>query len=108
MDNQHFISMNELYTHFQNLKDNELIVDVRTDEEFSEGHVPGSDHIPFEQIAKKATEYRKYAKVYLYCRSGMRSQKAYHILKDQGLTNLVCVSEGGMMTWSAAGLPEEK
>ena len=49
-----FISIEELHPIYQNLKEDELIVDVRTEEEFAEGHVPGSDQIPFERIAEKA------------------------------------------------------
>ena len=102
-----FISMEDLHPIYQELKDDELIVDVRTDEEFAEGHVPGSDHIPFERIAEKADQYRGYSKVYIYCRRGGRAQKAFEILQAQGLTNLVCVAEGGMDRWNEAGFITE-
>ena len=102
-----FISIEELHPIYQNLKEDELIVDVRTEEEFAQGHVPGSDQIPFERIAEKADQYREYSKVYIYCRRGARAQKAYEILKEQGLDNLICVADGGMDRWNEAGFPTE-
>lgn len=107
MSEDNFISMSELYPIYKELADDELIVDVRTAEEFEEGHVPGSDHIPYEQIADKAAQYAEYNKVYIYCRRGMRAQRAYEILKDEGLDNLVCVSDGGMDEWVNSGYPIE-
>ena len=102
-----FISMEDLFPIYNNLKEDELIVDVRSHDEFAEGHVPNSDHIPHEMIAQKAQQYKGYSKVYIYCRRGARAKFAYDVLLEAGLTNLVCVSDGGMDRWREAGNPEQ-
>lgn len=100
------ISMTELRERYLRLGKNgkkELVLDVREPEEFSEGHVPGAKNVPHEEVGDYADELRGYDTVYVHCRSGKRSQIAAHILESQGLRNLVCVSEGGMMDWEGAG-----
>ena len=66
-----------------------LWIDVRTADEYSQGHVPGAIHIPYEQIAGRIGEVTqdKDALIYLYCRSGRRSGIALDILSDAGFTN---------------------
>ncbi|WP_228371159.1 rhodanese-like domain-containing protein [Shewanella piezotolerans] len=72
-----------------------LIVDVRTAEEFAQGHLPNAINIPFEQIAKAFAE-RKIAtdkSVVLYCRSGRRS----------GIANDALISAGYSHTYNGGG-----
>ena len=68
-----------------------LIVDVRTPEEFSDGHYPGAINIPHETILEGLNQLGVTAdtSVILYCRSGNRSGKAMTILKQQGYTNVI-------------------
>jgi phage shock protein E len=64
-------------------------VDVRSKEEFADGHFPGATNIPLQEIAAKANELKKSnAPVVLYCRSGARSMNAYFLLKQLGLENV--------------------
>ncbi|HLP37887.1 rhodanese-like domain-containing protein [Lacibacter sp.] len=64
-------------------------VDVRSREEFADGHFPGATNIPLPEIAAKANELKAFdSPVVLYCRSGARSMNAYFLLKQLGLENV--------------------
>jgi sulfur dioxygenase len=101
-------SMEDLHDAWRQLGDNELIIDNRTAEEYAEGHVPGSVNLPFGEEADHADTLKKYAKAYIYCRSGRRAQTALTNLSLAGVDNLVCVSHTGMPNWVAAGYPVEQ
>lgn len=76
-----------------------LILDVRAQEEYDEGHIPGAVVIPHTEVAARAeTELPDKAQVILvYCRSGRRSKLAAQALADLGYTN---VKEfGGIIDW---------
>lgn len=78
---------------------NHIILDVRTQEEFDEGHIPGAVLIPDYEIAKRAESELsdKDALILVYCRSGRRSKNAAQTLADLGYTN---VKEfGGIIDW---------
>lgn len=100
-------SMSDLHGAWQQLGDNEVIVDNRRAEEFADGHVPGSRNIPLGTEGDHAEELKAYCKVYMYCRSGRRAQTALTNLSLIGVNNLVCVSHTGMPNWIAAGYPVE-
>ena len=76
-----------------------LILDVRTKEEYAEGHIKDAvlvPHIEIEQWAEAELE-QKDQLILVYCRSGNRSKKASRILAELGYTN---VREfGGIMDW---------
>ena len=77
-----------------------VILDVRTQEEYDEGHVPGAILIPNTEIENRAEEELpdKAQLILVYCRSGRRSKLAAQILADLGYTN---VKEfGGIIDWS--------
>lgn len=65
-------------------------VDVRTAEEFSQGHLQDAVNIPVERIAAEIKKISpdKNAPVNLYCRSGRRAQAALEVLKKEGYTNV--------------------
>lgn len=69
--------------------ESEYWVDVRTTGEYVAGHVKGSAHIPYDEIADKITALTadKEAKIHLYCRSGNRAGKALKVLQDMGYNN---------------------
>ncbi len=76
-----------------------VLLDVRTQEEFDEGHIAGALLLPYDQIPQKAaTELPdKNAKILIYCRSGNRSATASNALIDLGYTD---VSDfGGIIDW---------
>ena len=64
-------------------KNNYIIVDVRTKEEYDESHVKNSINIPYDEIDEN-TDLDKNKTIIVYCRSGARSKKAYDTLKDLG------------------------
>lgn len=101
-------SMEDLHKVWRNMGDNELIIDNRTPEEYAEGHVPGSVNLPFGEEADHAETLKKYAKAYIYCRSGRRAQTALTNLSLAGVDNLICVSHTGMPDWVTAGYPVEQ
>ena len=101
------ISMHDLYTVFKGLGPNELILDVRTEEEFANAHVPGSRNIPYDSIEPFADELKKYSRIYVHCQAGRRALIAVNALAGHGLTNLICVTNSGMGDWLAAGFPVE-
>ena len=64
-------------------------VDVRSREEFADGHFPGATNIPLPEIISNADELKTLnGPVVLYCRSGARSMNAYLLLKQLGLENV--------------------
>jgi phage shock protein E len=65
----------------------ELIIDVRTSKEFQSGHLEKSINIEWQDILSISSNIEKSKKIYLYCRSGNRSQKATEILSEAGFLN---------------------
>ncbi len=86
----------------KNIMDTEedyIILDVREQDEYDEGHIPGAILIPYTEIDTKASEKLtdKDALILVYCRSGRRSKIAAQSLVDLGYTN---VKEfGGIIDW---------
>jgi phage shock protein E len=66
----------------------EVIIDVRTPEEFQSAHLNKSINIEWQNILSIQKNINKTEKIYLYCRSGNRSQKATEILVDAGFVDL--------------------
>ena len=64
-------------------KDNYLIIDVRTEEEYNDLHVKDSINIPYDEINKNS-EIPKNKIILVYCRSGKRSNMAYQTLSSLG------------------------
>lgn len=70
-----------------------VILDVRTIEEYNEGHIKGSKNIALQVLNSKITEIKKWNKpIIACCRSGMRSGQATSILKQNGID---CINGGG-------------
>ena len=65
-----------------------VLLDVRTPEEYKEGHIPGSLNIPLQTIDKVESKVEnKDTALYVYCRSGARSSRAVTQLHEMGYTN---------------------
>lgn len=78
---------------------NMMLIDVRTPEEYINGHIKGSINIPL-QILSEEVEFRnldKNTKVIIYCESGIRARKASRILKKMHFTDVN--SMGGIKNW---------
>src|SRR5689334_17090713 len=102
------LAMAELHQKWLKLGKDELVLDVRSKDEFEEGHVPKSRNIPYDEVKNHVEELRKFSKIYVYCRVGGRAQMACQILEKEGLKNLVCVVNSGMPEWQRAGYQVDK
>jgi len=85
-----------------------LILDVRTAEEFAEGHVPGAVNIEYRQIPAQVETLRDFEDktVVVYCERGVRAGRAEAALIEADFTSVVQL-KGDMAAWRAADLPVE-
>ena len=76
-----------------------IILDVRTQDEFDETHIPGAILIPHDEITEKAEDLLtdKDQLILVYCRSGRRSKLAAEALVELGYTNIK--EFGGIIDW---------
>ena len=80
-------------------EDGYIILDVRTQEEYDQGHIHGAIVISHEEIAEKAEDVLtdKDQLILVYCRSGRRSKIAAEVLVELGYTNIK--EFGGIIDW---------
>lgn len=76
-----------------------ILLDVRTQEEYDQGHIPGAIVVPDTEIEARAEEVLpdKDQLILVYCRSGRRSKNAAQILVELGYTNIK--EFGGIIDW---------
>ena len=76
-----------------------VILDVRAQEEYDQGHIPGAIVIPHEEITEKAEAVLpdKNQLILVYCRSGRRSKIAADAMVELGYTNIK--EFGGILDW---------
>ena len=86
-----------------------LILDVRDNAEYAEGHLPRARHIPLEELSGRLDEIGKYKEkpVLVTCKSGGRARNAARVLKQAGFTTVYQL-KGGLGAWREASLPLEK
>jgi phage shock protein E len=82
------------------------VLDIRTPEEFGDGHVEGALNIDFyaADFADRIGDLDRDAVYVVYCRSGNRSGQAMALFEELGFT-AVHELDGGILTWVAEGLP---
>lgn len=95
------ISPDDYNDDFETPGDDHLLIDVRTAEEFAEGHIAGAINIPVETIGTRLDEIPEGEKIVLYCRSGNRSNQASIILDNAGYPQIYDL--GGIIDWTAKG-----
>ena len=78
------------------IREGATIIDVRSPQEYREGHVDGAISIPDYQIKKEIVKKipNKDELIVVYCSTGHRSQRAQQILEDMGYINVYNVYEG--------------
>ena len=81
------------------------VLDVRTADEFAQGHVPTATLIPHDELAARLGELDRGRPVLLYCRSGRRADLAEQVLVENGFD--VRQIEGSWLRWEAEALPVE-
>lgn len=101
------LSQDALLQHQKMHGDHLFVLDVRTPQEFAEGHVPGAVNITHDQLASRLAEVPKDKDVVLYCRSGRRAALAADVLRANGYLRLSHL-EGDMQAWVANGRPVAK
>ena len=70
-------------------KENAVLLDVRTPQEYREGHIPESINVPLQTIDKVTSiAENKDTVLYVYCYSGARSRQATAMLQHMGYTNV--------------------
>lgn len=81
------------------ISENIILVDVRTPQEYKEVHIPGSILLPDYELKTLAPDNLpdKDALIYVYCRSGRRSQESVNLLIDMGYTRVYDI--GGIIDW---------
>jgi phage shock protein E len=88
-------------------RDDVVILDVREQDEWNAGRIPGALFIPMGEIPARIQEIPTDKTVIVQCRSGNRSSQVTDYLLKQGMTNVHNL-DGGINAWQAAGLPVEK
>jgi len=83
--------------------DGAWLLDVREDDEWAAGHVPGARHIPLGELGARTAEVPQGQAVFVICRSGTRSGRAAQALTGAGWQAINVA--GGMQDWAAAGRP---
>ena len=83
-----------------------VVIDVREQWEYDEGHIPGVTHIPLAEVPASLEQIPADKTVILTCRSGNRSGQAFDFLQNNGYEN-VHNMQGGILAWQAAGLEVE-
>ena len=81
------------------------VLDVRTAEEFAQGHLPSATLIPHDELAARLAELDRDRPVLVYCRSGRRATDAEKVLAANGFD--VRQIEGSWLRWQEESLPVE-
>jgi len=84
--------------------DGPALVDVRTREEWTAGHIPGALWIPLQELPQRSAELSRWKErgLVLYCQSGRRASKAADLLRKQGFQHLSLL-DGSIQRWKAEG-----
>ena len=90
-----------------NEKPSLVILDVRTDGEYRDGHIEGAVNIPVNELEGRLGELEKEDETLVYCRTGNRSGTAVGILKENGYEKIFHMNKG-ITAWTAAGYPTVK
>jgi len=90
------ININDGVSAFRKTPD-AVLLDVRTPEEYAEGHIPGSKNLPLNRLP--ALSAKKDTPLFVYCYSGARSRRACAWLKQNGY---MTTDIGGIMNYRGA------
>lgn len=106
----------------QQLPENAILIDVRTEEEFKSSHAKGAVNIPYEmdvngervvnknfvQKVNLLTDDDYDKQIVVICRIGVRSIKAAELLNEEGYDKITNVKKGYINGWRKAGMASEK
>jgi len=90
-------------------KEKALVLDLRDNNAFGQGHIVGAKNIPHTRLAQDVQELAKYKEkpIILVCEMGRLSPASGALLHKQGFTQVYMLS-GGVQAWRSAGLPLTK
>jgi rhodanese-related sulfurtransferase len=97
------ISVTQAYQKYQQ---GGFFLDVREQQEWSQGHIPNSINIPLEMLQSRLGELSHDREIILVCHLGQRSKMGMAILQQAGFDKVTCMS-GGIQAWTTAGYPLE-
>ena len=83
------------------------VLDVRDEDEFAEGHIPGAVHIPYGELVERSGELPRDRTIAAVCSGGKRSGLAASLLQREGFELVLHVADGGVGTWERQGHPVE-
>jgi len=75
------------------------VIDVRSETEWNEGHVPGAMHVPLVQLGARLADLRRREPLLIYCQGGARSALAASLLRAAGVRE-VTNADGGFEAWA--------
>ena len=101
VDNSSLVSPQEL----SEVQDEILLIDVRTPQEYQQGHIENSKNINIagDSFKEEIQKLDKSQPVYVYCKVGGRSAKAASMLKEMGFEEVYDL-EGGIRNWESSGM----
>lgn len=87
-------------------RDNALLIDLSSQQEFEKGHIPGARHVPMSQFDPESKDLAKARElpVALVCRNGQVSARAAQRLRKAGFAKVYWL-EGGLAAWQQAQMP---
>ncbi|WP_296697664.1 rhodanese-like domain-containing protein [Algoriphagus sp.] len=85
-----------------------IILDVRTPDEYSEGHISGALNIDYmdDAFEQEIANLNKSKTYLVYCKAGVRQDKASIRMKELGFEHIILL-EGGITSWQQNGMPLE-
>ncbi len=98
----------ELHDHWDGDGDGPQILDVREQDEWDAGHIPGSVHVPYHDIRDVPDGLDPAKPIAVICGSGQRSAVAASLLQRHGAERVIHVVEGGVPLWRREGWPLEQ
>jgi len=75
-----------------------MLLDIRSDKEYGQGHIPGAAHVPLSEIGDRVKKLKKDKELVVYCQNGSRSIWAIKRLMGMGYKNLYNL-KGGYNAW---------
>jgi len=89
---------------FEEYRQGALFLDVRSQAEWSQGHIQDSLLIPLDELPRRLGELPRDRDIVVVCKSGVRSREGAALLREAGFARVTCLT-GGLQSWIAAGYP---
>jgi rhodanese-related sulfurtransferase len=83
-------------------KEDIYLIDVRTEEQFAESHIPGAVNIPYNKLGVQISQIPRDRKVVLYCNNGQKSVDGAKFLAERNIDNIYAVTDGYSVYYNLA------